>query len=539
MIILTGLYLTVEVPFAAYLLEITSGQSSIADIQHVEEFGRVLTGIAVFIAVLGWMVPRFAYSRASVKQVVLTSVMTGAITVFGTFHLLNFYGTLSAEMASDDELRSAYIGMLARRVVAENGVGDLRPSENDVAWRAFIATTASTSNIPNLLAATGSSVNQLLVDETVRTVGNSDQMRDRFFGASFDKVRASYNNYVDGSNAYSSAMRNVEKDGSREWDKYITELRDRYPGGIPRRGWTTASIRGKVMQKLPVSSEWDIVDRNGFMVAYRKVAVKEVKLAYANKITSLLGSDAFLEPGLSFDAFLADNDVQNIVRKNLKRDLGIDVGNAVITPKMSAASFDVAVYRPYASKVATELSGVAVGNDAPLSGAQLDLAKKAYQAATLPAMALLLSLAGAALHVFKFTSYLAQAYGFMRGSLRLSHGSFKFVTGTVVLLCGVTTMLIMGDRVTPTATYRTISNNDIYSTVVRKAVSIQPSFDTFSTVLATTGLWSYVSTALPEPKPFVISVSNEATASISPVDDKADIETGMTNIPIPTPRPEA
>jgi hypothetical protein len=539
MIVLTGLYLSVEVPFAAYLLHFFGGQSSTADIHKVEEFGRVLTGIAVFIAVLGWMVPRFVVSRASIKQVLFTSILTGAITIFGTFHLLNLYGTLSAEFASEDELRSAYVGMLARRVVAENGVGDLHPAANNAAWHAFVATAASTSDIPNLLKATGSSVKQLVADETVRTVGISPEMRERFFGTSFDKVRRSYNDYADGSNAYSSAIRNVEKDGSHEWDKYISDLRARYPEGIPRRGWTTAGIRNKVKEKLPVSSEWDIVDRNGFMVAYRQVAVKEIKLAYADKITSLLGSDAFLEPGLSFDAFLADNDVQKVVRSNLKRDLDIDIGNAVVNPGMSTASFDTAIYRPYLTKVANDLADVAINKDGRLSGGQLDMAKKAYQAATLPATALLLSLAGAALHVFKFASYLAQAYGFMRGSLRLSHGRFKFATGTAVLLCGVTTMLILGDSITTTKTYRSITTDGIYSTVVRNAVSIQPSFQTFSTALATTGLWSVVSASLPQPKPFIATISNETTASTVTDADQAEVETGSTIIPTPTPRPKA
>jgi hypothetical protein len=539
MIVLTGLYLSVEVPFATYLVHIVGGQSSTADIHKVEEFGRLLTGVAVFIAVLGLIAPRFSENRASFKQVLFTSTMTAAITIFGTFHLLNFYGTLSAELASEDDLRSAYVGMLARRAIAEDGAGDLRPGEADAAWRAFVATAASTSNIPNLIAATGSNVQQLVADETVRTVGTPSEMRDRFFGAAFDEVRRSYNEYVAGSNAYSNAIRNVERDGSREWDKYITDLRERFPDGIPRRGWTTASIRNKVKERLPVSSEWDIVDRSGFMAAYRKVAVKEIKFAYADKITSLLGADAFLEPGLSFSGFLADNDVQKVVRSNIKRDIGVDIGSVVVTPEMSSASFDAHIYRPYLSKVANDLADVAIDNGERLSGSQRTVAKMAYQAATLPATALLLSLAGAALHVFKFTSYLAQAYGFMRGSLRLSHGRFKFATGTAVLLCGVTTMLIIGDRVTTTVTYRSISDDGIYSTVVRNAVSIQPSFETFSTALATTGLWSVISTTLPQPKPFTANVSNETTASTVVDADEVEAETGLTNIPIPMPRPKA
>ncbi len=539
MIVVTGLYLSVEVPFATYLLLFFGGQSSADDIHKVEEFGRMLTGVAVFIAVLGWMVPRFVVSRASVKQMLFTTTLTGAITIFGTFHLLNIYGTLSAEFASDDDLRSAYVGMLARRVVAENGAGDLRPAAGDAAWNAFVATAAATSDIPSLLKATGSTVKQLVADETVRTVGVSSEMRERFFGTSFDKVRQSYNDYVEGSNAYSNAMRDIEKNGMNEWDKYITDLHQRYPEGIPRRGWTTAGIRNKVKEKLPVSSEWDIIDGNGFMVAYRQVAVKEIKLAYADKITSLLGSDAFLEPGLSFDAFLADNDIQKVVRTNLKRELEIDIGNAVVSPDMSSASFEAVIYRPYLAKIANDLVDVAINTNERLAGTQLDLAKKAYQAASLPTTALLLSLVCAALHVFKFASYLAQAYGFMRGSLRLSHGRFKFATGAVVLLCGFVTMLMIGDDVTTTKTYRSISTDGIYSTVVRNAVSIQPSFKTFSTALATTGLWSVVSASLPQPKPFSVVVSNGSAVSTVVDADQAGLGLDLTSIPTPRHRPDA
>jgi hypothetical protein len=402
-----------------------------------------------------------------------------------------------------------------------------------------VATAAATSDIPSLLKATGSTVKQLVADETVRTVGISSEMRERFFGTSFDKVRQSYNDYVEGSNAYSNAMRDIEKNGMLEWDKYITDLHQRYPEGIPRRGWTTAGIRNKVKEKLPVSSEWDIIDGNGFMVAYRQVAVKEIKLAYADKITSLLGSDAFLEPRLSFDAFLADNDIQKIVRTNLKRELDIDIGNAVVSPGMPSASFEAVIYRPYLTKIANDLVDVAINTNERLAGTQLDLAKKAYQAASLPTTALLLSLACAALHVFKFASYLAQAYGFMRGSLRLSHGRFKFATGGAVLLCGLVTMLVVGDNVTTTKTYRSISTDGIYSTVVRNAVSIQPSFKTFSTALATTGLWSVVSASLPQPKPFIANIWNESTVSNAADADPAGVSLDLTSIPTPTHRPNA
>lgn len=542
MIALTGLYLTVEVPFAAYLLRIFSGQSSPADIQPVDEFGRLLTGVAVFIAILGYMVPRFVYNGTSPVRIIVTSVITLCVTVFMTFHALHMYGTLSAELASDKDLRSAYVGMLARRVMAENGAGDLRPAEDDAAWRAFVATAASTSDIPTLLNTIGTDTRKLVSEETVRTVGTQAMMRERFFGGAFDKVRQSYNDYADGSEAYTKAMRNIDRDGNREFDKYIADLRQRYPEGIPRRGWTTAGIRKEVRKRLPVSLEWDIVDRHGWNVAYRQVAVKEIKKQYLDKMISVLGRDGFVEPGLSFDAFLADKDVQKLVRENVRRQLGIDVGGAMISERMSDAAFDASIYRPYLTAVATNLSSIATQSEEPLYGNQLEMARKAYQAATLPGTALLLSLAGAALHVFKFASYVAQAYGFYRGRNNLSYGRRKFVAGGAVLLCGVATMIFVGDSVTTTQTFSKISANTPYTAVMSNAVSIQPAFDAFSSVLSTTGIWAAVSTNLPQPKPYLISVSQEITASTAPDAEvtpmrASTVSTDGLVIPTPIPRP--
>ncbi len=538
MIVVTGLYLSAEVPFAVYLLHIMGGQSSPEDIHTVERFGRVLTGVAVFIAVLGgWLVPHFVIYRPRFIKMTFLTVVTGALTIGAVFEALNFYGSVSADFASVQSLRNAYVGTLARGAVAERGIGDLQPRTGDNAWNAFVATAAATSDVPSLLKATGLSTNELVSSEAIKAVGTANALRDRLFGDNFNDIRRVYNQYVDGSNAYTEAMRNVERDGAREWNAYMTDLHNRFPQGIPLRGWTTASIRNKVIARLPeISPDWNIVDRNGFMAAYRHQAEKEIRQRYVNKVQDVMGSGRFLRPGLSFSSFLSDANVQNQVRETVRLNLGIDVGNTVITPDMSPAAFEAVVYQPSLKHAYQKMMGIAATNQ-PIVGDDLNVAKDAYKAATLPATALLLSLAGAALHVFKVSSYIAQAFGFMTGSIPLMFGRRRFAVGGSVLAAGLIAMLMIGDDVTRTTAYKQVSNDSVYALVVKNAVAIQPSFERFASTLSTTGVWSLISSDLPAPVPYKIAVAQKfpaidvtTTAAIS-----SDIP---ANVPLPVTRPD-
>jgi hypothetical protein len=252
-----------------------------------------------------------------------------------------------------------------------------------------------------------------------------------------------------------------------------------------------------------------------------------------------MGSGHFVRPGLDFESFLADGNVQQSVRNSLKSNLGIDVGNAVISPSMSAASFDTIIYKPLLVHTVQQMSLIASSNE-PISGDNLQIAKKAFQAATLPATALLLSLAGAALHIFKVTSYIAQAFGYALGSIPLMYGRRRFVFGSAALISGFLVMFLIGDNVTSTRAYQEVSRNDVYALVVKNAVSIQPSFEILSQTLSKTGIWSVISADLPAPKPYKVLVANGSTPAVDPVSTSSvsDVSESLV-IPVPTPRPAA
>lgn len=533
MIVITASYLSVEIPFSVYLNFFMSGASTTEEMHKVEHFGRLMSGIAVAIAVLGLYLPRFRYEQRSFRYQLWVGSVATAVSIAVTYSGLNMYAEASADAATHSDMRRAYIGMLARTQLARAGAGELRPDNSDPAWRALVSTAAVVTDPGKVISSTGTTLNDLAASEAKDLIGTPAEMRKSFFGENFEEMRRAYDEYSEGSKTRSTKMADIYKDGDKEWAEYMDGLHKQFPDGIPLRGWDTAGVRRKVMDRLPVSSNWNIVDKSGFMVAYVQTAQKEIDKTYRDKLSLAFGSDVYIQPGLSFDGFLATTAIQQRLRDELRRSMGLSVGDGVIYPSMSDNAFMTTVYRPAITDTTKDFLAMA-SDDASFENYKVAVkGRAAYQAATLPGMAIILSLAGAALHIFKLSAYLLQAYGYMRGNLSSALGTRRFYFGGGVLTTALVASLLWGNSVTSTETFRSISNNGVYASVLEKAIAVQPAFTVLSGVLQTTGIWSVVSRDLPMARPIATAVA-ATKASKGPVEE-ADLEGG---VPFPIPRPK-
>lgn len=532
MIVVTFAYLSVEIPFSVYLNMFMSGVSTAAEMQSVEEFGRMMTGIAVAIAVLGWLLPKFEYQRRSFRNQVIVGGFAALAAVGVTYGALKAYADISADFASNEDMRSAYVGVITRQKLATFGIGDLTPLNDNASWRALVATAPMSANTALIAKSLSTSIENLALEEADRSIGSMAEFRKAFFGMNFNRVRDSYNEYADGSNEYFKRMKSVNKDGDVEWTDYINGLHKQYPDGIPLRGWTTASIRNQVIARLPgISSNWNIVDKNGFMVAYIQKASGEIRKAYADKVNSVLGGQGFIEPGQSFDAFLSNPVIQGKLRDEITRKLGFKFGPGIISPSMSDAAFQSIIFNSAVTSIRNDfvkMASDATTFDGAVAGAK---GRSAYQAATLPSLAILLSLAGAALHIFKLSSYLFQAFGFMCGNLTNAYSKRKYGFGSAVLASVIATALLWGNPVTTTNAFRSISQTGIYAVVLEQAIAVQPGMEVLGNVLKNTRIWDVVSTNLPAPRPFTSRVANRAPANLA-------AEAAPSRMPVPAPRPD-
>ncbi len=532
MLVLTFAYLSVEIPFSVYLNLFMSGSATPAETHSVEEFGRMMTGIAVAIAILGYLLPKFEYERRVFRNQVLTGGLVAAIAIGVTYGALKAYAEISADLASNEAMRNAYVGVLTRQKLATAGIGDLVPHNDNAAWRALVATAPMATDTTKFAKIAETSFEKLAIEEADRSIGLVTVFRTGFFGQNFNAVREAYNEYVDGSNEYQAKMKSIRKDGEAEWADYMAQLHKQFPNGIPLRGWDTAEVRSRVMARLPsIGSNWNIVDKGTFMVAYAQKATVDIRKAYAEKVNSVLGGEGFIEPGQSFERFLANPVVQDKLRAEISRNLGLEFGPGIISPAMSDAAFESIIFKPAVASIRKDF--VKMASDPTVFDKSIAAAKgrNAYQAATLPALAILLSLAGAAMHIFKFSSYLFQATGFLRGNLSNAYGNRRYAFGGAVLTSVVATALLWCNPVTKTEGFRSINQDGVYALVLEKAIAIQPGMQVLGAALKNTRLWDAVSTNLPAPRPFKTNVVAQSVVNLA-----ANVDRG--EVPMPTPRPD-
>jgi hypothetical protein len=304
---------------------------------------------------------------------------------------------------------------------------------------------------------------QLAEREANRQLGSIEQFRSLFFDQLSPEIERSYSSYRQASDAYLDAVGRIDRDATVEWNRYVDELRRLYPDGVPTRGYTAAGIRNKVRAEIPVSENWHVLDRGSFIAAYRKKARQEI----ANRSA---GMD--LPAGLSLSKFWQTEKVQSEIARQIERDFGFQP-SGLVHPDMSPKRFAARVYVPAYDHV---LSGIR-------SEKTKDQLEEAHRIATLPAVALLLSLAGAALHVFKGSGYAASLIGLKRHR--------HYVAGAVLLI-GIALMSVKGDSITEASVYQNSKAQSVYAQIVEQAIRIQPGFDTFADMFRSTGIWSQV-----------------------------------------------
>ncbi|MBP2563385.1 hypothetical protein J2857_006184 [Neorhizobium galegae] len=458
-----ALYLCIEVPFSGYLMHLIAAGATQDQISVVERFGRILTGVAIFLAFVGGsLIPycRFEFPKAS--EAVGVAVLGALLTVGGTYAALWAIGQYSPLLVSEKALKQSYESVILQNELRERGLGNLKPDLSSASWNAFIATAPVVADSGRTLGMIDNA-GELKEREAKRQLGSIEEFRNRFFGQLSPEIERSYSSYRQASDAYLSGVGRIDRDAADEWNKYVHELRRRYPDGVPTVGYTAAGIRNKVRAQIPVSENWHVLDRGSFIAAYRKKARQGI----ASRSTGL-----DLPAGLSEAAFWQTTKVQNEIIRQIERDYGFQP-NDVVFPDMSPKHFAARVYVP---AYAHALEGIR-------SDKSRDQLEEAHRIATLPAMALLLSLAGAALHVFKGSGYAASLIGLKR---------YRHYVAGAVLITGIALMSIKGDAITEASVYQVSKAGGVYAQIVEQAVKIQPAFDTFAEMFRSTGIWNQI-----------------------------------------------
>ena len=529
MFVLTGIYLTVEVPFASYLSLILGGDATASDIQDVDRFGRSLSGIAAGLAIVGmWYFPRAHRMHVSRTRACISAMIVAATAASATYIAIGAYPDFRAHMSDGEERKSALIATLAKRSLISSDLHE-ELGLNAAQWNGFLAVMPELVGMENTVTMSGRSAAQLASlagDDARRALGTVQEMKQDFFQTRFSAGERAYAAYEEALREAKAAYANADEEADSAWRTYASEMDKKFPDGWPSRpGWSRAGVVRKVKftYKIPVPDNWNIRDKATFKSAVKKKVVDEITTRYQQAVEAELGSGVVLKPGLSYEQFLAVPAVQSKIRDNLR---GFAVpAKLVIAPGMSDRDFQNAFHTPQIEKAVEEMREAIAADPSDYEwGGLAERGKDAVKAAILPALALMMSLIGAIVHIYKFTGYGVQIASHVLRIRPFQNGFARHVlAAAIVAIAGMQTMGLTHASFSSPEIAR-ISSEGAYPAVLAATVMMQPQLAEIGGKLEKVGLFEAVTGHLPSPRAPAASHAVETDAV-------------ALNIPVPIPRP--
>jgi hypothetical protein len=238
LLVLTVIYLTVEVAFTSYLIEVLGSAPSSDEVHWVESVGRTLTGVALALVLVPLALPRLARFVPEGRwwAVALIGAGLGAACIVVARQGIERLVTVLTDRTSAEARRNALVvnAGVARIHALEDGKPTLLV--NDVflpdSLRESIEGRVVLAALPFLLANTGEieerltpALEQAARERIAAEYGNPA----RLFNQSYvplmrDYARALYDGYAEAANQARKAKRDQLRQADEAWDSYVRSV---------------------------------------------------------------------------------------------------------------------------------------------------------------------------------------------------------------------------------------------------------------------------------------------------------------------------
>ena len=402
---ITLAYLLLECAFNARLLDVAGGQADSHAIEKVEFWGRIISGLAVALALCGtFVLPWLHHRKASWKKYIEMSTLIALPVIACVFHAEKLLIDTLVQHSSPYERRVATLVSLAshqlRRGEVELQGIDISPEIlASPAGKTFVALFSPfVAHLPNGDAIILRNLDSLVRQSVTQLMGAPDQLFSGAFGSSLKSWGEVYKKYV---HEVIIPYRAIPDEAEKAWQNFVDELKQRKttPAKIPQ--WKHHDVGYSVREKgIPVPYDWKPSDKATFIQAFQKEAKKQLAAAVnkANPRMAQLPLEGFND----FETFLQHPVVQRQWREALQAP-----ESAVLRNGMSARDFERQTYIPWYEHLVTEQKKALLAASAEFDsgGKHEALGKEAMRGLIVPPLALLFSLLGIIVHVCKTGLY--------------------------------------------------------------------------------------------------------------------------------------
>ena len=407
LIVVTLLYLCFELGFNARLLDVVGGNATPEDVEHIEIYGRSLSGIAAALVVLQLMLRRRAPQGGgpSLFWIGLTCLVTAVVVFVGIKMLVD--GLVASRDA--EFRRTAYNSVLLQRSLvggrlALDGLVDDPAIFAQPEGKAFLALFPFLAVSVERLDDRIKGVKDQLIEAAIRHEGKGGQ---GYYDGYVKVMKGTYENWQKYARIPTASDEGLLREQDKAWNEYLRSL--------SRQGWTPSTVpanrRGVVVAKVrksaPVPPDWDPADE----LTFREAVEQRYRKAMSGSARAVTVGGERIAPGLDYPAFVARPGVQ----KELRGKLGLPGGVQVAVSYASPREFN----RLYEQWVGNQVRQRRGTYDAPASrfarGASLgEEGAQAARATIVPPVALLFSLLGAIGHFSKLLYLIATLFLLLR-----------------------------------------------------------------------------------------------------------------------------
>ena len=411
MLLLSLVYIAIALAFGARLGDMVGVSLGDAALGALASWSQTLFGGAVALAVWGGLVlPWLETSRLPWRSRWLVLVASGVSAML--LGVLIHRGAAMWMTEDPSGLRgrkAVQLTLLSRAALeARVNVPELRLTQEQLAspaGKAYLALFLATEMTdPRPERPADAAIRQAMAALAAQRVGSAAQVYDNIFVPSVRSLKDAYNAYVAAQIALVEDIKTILQQQDRAWNEYVDSLGNR---GLSLAKLTRADWPGIIAELrqngVAVPADWNPVDRDTFVAVLSAQQRKRANTQYAERLSLLFGTE--LPPGLEWEQFHANPIVQARWRAAINAP-----PDAALSPAMGFPAFEENVYRPMIDQIIAPKLQALLAPPAAFApgGGMARVAALAAPRIALPALAMIMVLAGLAWHAAALAAYVAR-----------------------------------------------------------------------------------------------------------------------------------
>jgi hypothetical protein len=404
-LVLTAAYLLVEVPFAADLLDVLSATPDHDAIDAVEHTGRLISGAALALALVGILVPAAIKRRWPVMKTMAWSAVVCAGSVYGIYHgEKNLINTIAESMSAEFRQGAAFAALAKEEILSGAGIQGYALDKNDPASMVFTAFIPAAARADSVIfdSFNRSAKAALASSSMTDNVLSMADFKSDVLAKAFDEVEMRRRSLIAQQSSYGTRNSDAVAFAEKNWARASGVIQARIDHRAFDGGFRQVFINNERGRGIPLKG--DFFTNRDLGRVYKKAAINSyfnnIEARYRQSTGNRIPAE-MKWPTETTKEFYSIPAIQ----RDVKKSLGVIGFDGTIAPGMSAAT-ERSLYLAVRADATEDFKSrffqkAAFSDHGALKEAGIDAARMAI----VPIFAIGLSLLGAFVHICKLTNF--------------------------------------------------------------------------------------------------------------------------------------